>query len=99
MSGAALIWAAMVAGVASWGSIWLTWFLSRRSARTTTVDAVTQARADLVQANARLEADRERERAEDKDEILRSRTEVERLRAEVAERDRRIYQLLGGGIV
>ena len=97
MSGAALIWAAMVAGVASWGSIWLTWFLSRRSARTTTVDAVTQARADLVQANARLEADHERERAEDKDEILR--TEVERLRVEVAERDWRIYQLLGGGIV
>lgn len=97
--GAALIVAAGVTESGALAVVWLTWRLSRRAGRTTAVDTAIQAREDFRQLDARREADRERERAEDKDEILRSRTEAERLRAEVAERDRRIYQLLGGGIV
>ena len=103
--GEAQIIAAVIGAVGAVLTALVVYWLSRRRSSPTAAPAVAaqagataaaQARADYEQLDARREAERERERTEDKDEILRSRTEVERLRAELAERDARIVQLLSG---
>ena len=96
-SGAGLLWAAGITEAGALLAVLLTWWLGRKSSTATAAGAAAQARLDFEQLDARREAERERDRLDDKDEILRARTEVERLRAEVADRDARIYQLLGGG--